>query len=48
MGLDYSLTHSCYDPAADGKACGRGDSCRLRREGFVKAGLADPIEYVGD
>ena len=48
MGLDYSLTHSCYDPAADGKACGRCDSCRLRREGFVKAGLADPIEYVDD
>lgn len=47
MGLDYSLTHSCYDPAADGKACGRCDSCRLRREGFAKAGLTDPIEYVG-
>ena len=46
MGLDYSLTHSCYDPAADGRACGRCESCRLRRQGFAQAGLTDPIEYV--
>lgn len=42
MGLDYGLTHSCYDPAPDGSACGRCDSCRLRARGFEAAGLPDP------
>lgn len=46
LGLDYSLTHSCYDPAEDGKSCGRCDSCRLRLKGFAEAGLDDPIEYI--
>jgi len=41
LGLDYALTHSCYDPGADG-ACGRCDSCRLRAAGFAEAGLPDP------
>jgi 7-cyano-7-deazaguanine synthase len=42
LGLDYGLTHSCYDPAPDGSACGRCDSCRLRARGFEAAGLPDP------
>ena len=42
LGLDYSLTHSCYDPAPDGHPCGRCDSCRLRARGFEEAGVADP------
>jgi len=46
LGLDYSLTHSCYDPAEDGKSCGSCDSCRLRLKGFAEAGLDDPIEYI--
>jgi len=46
LGVDYGLTHSCYDPAADGTACGRCDSCLLRRKGFAEAGVADPIPYV--
>lgn len=41
-GLDLSLTHSCYDPALDGKPCGACDSCLLRRKGFAETGLADP------
>jgi 7-cyano-7-deazaguanine synthase len=45
LGVDYSLTHSCYDPAADGAACGRCDSCRLRRAGFEAAGIPDPTRY---
>ena len=45
LGVDYSLTHSCYDPT-DGKACGACDACRLRRKGFDEAGIADPTEYV--
>lgn len=44
-GVDYSLTHSCYDPAADGGACGRCDSCLLRKKGFADAGVADPTRY---
>ena len=42
LGVDYGLTLSCYDPTADGIACGRCDSCRLRRKGFADAGLVDP------
>jgi 7-cyano-7-deazaguanine synthase len=45
-GVDYALTHSCYDPAADGRACGRCDSCLLRKKGFLDAGVADPTRYV--
>jgi 7-cyano-7-deazaguanine synthase len=43
LGLDYSLTHSCYDPAPDGAPCGRCDSCRLRARGFEEAGIRDPL-----
>jgi 7-cyano-7-deazaguanine synthase len=43
LGLDYSLTHSCYDPLEDGRPCGRCDSCVLRAKGFVEAGVADPL-----
>lgn len=46
LGVDFSLTHSCYDPAADGVACGSCDSCRIRLEGFRSAGLEDPIPYA--
>jgi 7-cyano-7-deazaguanine synthase len=42
LGLDYGLTHSCYDPAPDGRPCGRCDSCILRAAGFAEAGVADP------
>ncbi len=42
LGVDFGLTHSCYDPAPDGAACGRCDSCLLRKAGFEEAGLADP------
>jgi 7-cyano-7-deazaguanine synthase len=42
LGVDYSLTHSCYDPASDGAACGRCDSCLLRAKGFAEAGYGDP------
>ncbi len=45
LGVDYSLTHSCYDPDEQGGSCGRCDSCRLRLKGFDEAGLKDPIEY---
>ncbi len=45
LGVDYSLTHSCYDPDADGFACGRCDSCLLRLKGFQEAGLSDPGKY---
>lgn len=45
LGLDYSLTHSCYDPSPEGLACGRCDSCLLRRKGFEEAGVADPTRY---
>jgi len=45
LGIDYSLTHSCYDPGPDGKACGRCDSCLLRLKGFREAGARDPIPY---
>ena len=46
LGVDYSLTHSCYGPDENGRACGRCDSCRLRLKGFAEANLTDPIEYV--
>ena len=46
LGVDYSLTHSCYDPDEGGRACGRCDSCRLRLRGFEEAGLKDPATYV--
>ncbi len=46
LGVDYGLTHSCYDPLEDGTACGRCDACLLRRGGFAKAGLTDPISYA--
>ena len=45
LGVDYSLTSSCYDPAPDGKACGTCDSCRLRLKGFKEAGAEDRREY---
>jgi len=45
LGVDFGLTHSCYDPAPDGRACGRCDSCVLRKKGFAEAGEKDPIEY---
>jgi 7-cyano-7-deazaguanine synthase len=46
LGVDYGLTHSCYDPGADGGACGRCDACHLRRKGFIEAGVADPTRYA--
>jgi len=45
LGVDYSLTHSCYDPAAGGVACGTCDSCLLRLKGFAEAGATDPLRY---
>ena len=46
LGVDFSLTHSCYDPTTDGLACGRCDSCRLRLTGFREAGMTDPLRYA--
>lgn len=46
LGVDYALTHSCYDPEPEGRACGRCDSCLLRKKGFAEAGLADPTVYA--
>lgn len=46
LGVDYGLTHSCYDPAPDGRSCGLCDSCRLRLKGFAEAGLVDPLHYL--
>jgi 7-cyano-7-deazaguanine synthase len=46
LGVDYGLTHSCYDPALDGSACGGCDSCQIRRRGFEQAGVADPTHYA--
>ncbi len=46
LGVDFCLTHSCYDPDEQGLACGHCDSCRLRREGFSQAGLEDPTPYA--
>ena len=45
LGVDYAPTHSCYDPDAEGRSCGRCDSCVLRRKGFIEAGVADPTRY---
>ena len=45
LGVDYSLTHSCYDPSPRGLACARCDSCRLRLAGFEQAGTKDPVKY---
>ena len=45
LGVDYSLTHSCYDPLATGEACGECDSCLLRLKGFRDAGVKDPVRY---
>ena len=45
LGVDYALTHSCYDPDAEGSACGRCDSCLLRKKGFADAGVKDPTRY---
>ena len=45
LGVDFRLTHSCYDPDEQGRPCGLCDSCRLRRKGFEEAGLRDPLEY---
>ena len=47
LGLDYGLTHSCYDPVPGGRACGRCDSCMLRAAGFARAGVADPLVRAG-
>jgi len=46
LGVDYGLTHSCYDPDAEGRACGHCDSCLLRRRGFEEAGMRDPTQYA--
>jgi 7-cyano-7-deazaguanine synthase len=46
LGVDYGITHSCYDPAPDGAACGACDSCKLRLAGFAANGIADPAPYV--
>ena len=45
LGVDYSLTHSCYDPGPDGRACGSCDSCLIRKKGFNDAGVPDPTRY---
>ena len=46
LGVDYSITQSCYDPGPDGAACGRCDACRIRLKGFAEAGITDPGRYV--
>ncbi len=46
LGVDYTHTLSCYDPDADGKACGKCDSCKLRKKGFAEAGIPDPTRYI--
>jgi 7-cyano-7-deazaguanine synthase len=48
LGVDYSLTTSCYDPSPDGAACGRCDACKLRLRGFAEAGAVDPARYVSE
>lgn len=46
LGVDYAMTHSCYDPDGEGRACGRCDSCLLRRKGFLELGVPDPTRYA--
>ena len=46
LGVDYSITHSCYDPSPEGRACGQCDSCLLRKKGFTNAGVPDPTLYL--
>jgi 7-cyano-7-deazaguanine synthase len=46
LGVDYSITHSCYDPAIDDVSCGNCDACLLRLAGFEKVGIKDPIDYI--
>ncbi len=46
LGVDYSLTTTCYDPAPDGRSCGRCDACLLRLKGFREAGAVDPVKYI--
>ncbi|KPA13912.1 Queuosine biosynthesis protein [Candidatus Magnetomorum sp. HK-1] len=46
LGVDYGITHSCYDPSPDGLACSKCDSCILRRKGFLEAGVEDPTKYA--
>lgn len=48
LGVDYSMTHSCYDPTPAGRACGHCDSCLLRKRGFSKSGISDPAQYQYD
>jgi 7-cyano-7-deazaguanine synthase len=45
LGVPYRLTHSCYDPDGEGRACGQCDSCLLRKKGFLDAGITDPAYY---
>lgn len=46
LGVDYSITHSCYDPSPEGLACGACDSCTFRKKGFVESGIKDPTRYI--
>jgi len=46
LGVDYGMTHSCYDPSSEGRACGQCDSCLLRKKGFQEAGVPDPTVYI--
>lgn len=45
LGVDYSITHSCYDPGENGRPCGKCDSCSIRKKGFIDAGVPDPTKY---
>ncbi|MDY7032040.1 MAG: 7-cyano-7-deazaguanine synthase, partial [Thermodesulfobacteriota bacterium] len=47
LGVDYGMTHSCYDPTPEGLACGECDSCLIRKKGFKDTGIPDPITYSG-
>ena len=47
LGVDFRVTHSCYDPTPEGRACGQCDSCLLRKKGFKEAGVPDPTDYAG-